>query len=89
MFHVYVLKSLRSGKNYIGLTGNLPEERLKQHNYGNSKWSKGNKPLELVYSESFSDKKSARKRELFLKTGTGRRTLNRLLNDYGGCSSIG
>ena len=88
MFYVYVLRSLKNNKRYIGLTNSLPKERLKQHNYGSNSWSKGNRPFELIYSEECNDKEFALKREKFLKTGTGRRVLDRLLNN-GGCSSIG
>ena len=89
MYYVYVLKSLCNGKKYIGLTGSLPEERLKQHNYGSNKWSKANRPFELIYTESYSNKVTARKRELFLKTDSGRRVLDRLIERIGGYSSIG
>ena len=89
MFYVYILKSLKNNKRYVGLTSVLPEERLKQHNSGSNTWSKGNKPFELVYSEEYSDKEYARKREGFLKTGNGRRVLDKLLRNNGGCSSIG
>lgn len=68
-----------SGKKYVGLTESLPEDRLKQHNAGSNVWSKGHKPFELIYTETFSDKQSARKRELFFKTGQGKNTLDNLL----------
>jgi len=79
MYHIYVLRSLSSGKRYVGLTCLYPEERLKQYNYGSNKWSKANKPFELIYSESYLDKTRSRRRELFLKTGQGRRVLDNLV----------
>lgn len=79
MFYIYVLKSLNSGKKYVGLTAASPEERLKQHNSGNSEWSRAHRPFKLVHTEIFYDKVSARKRELFLKTGQGRKALENLI----------
>jgi len=76
--HVYVLRSKRNKKRYIGYTAKAPEERLHDHNTGSSAWTRQNGPFELIYSESFSDKKSALKREKFLKTGAGRKFLGRI-----------
>ena len=72
MFYVYVLRSLKNGKHYVGLTSKTPEERLRQHHSGSSQWSRQNGPLQLIYDEAFDDKKSAQRRETFLKSGHGR-----------------
>lgn len=74
MFYVYVLKSLKDKKFYIGRTNNL-KERLKQHNRGETTSTKVRRPLELVYYEAFKYKKDAQEQELFYKTGQGRRVL--------------
>ena len=79
MNYVYVLRSLKNKKRYIGCTGLRPQERLKQQNSGSNKWSKYNSPLELVYSEEFREKKEARKREIFLKTGAGKQFLDKTI----------
>lgn len=34
MYYVYVLKSLKNNKKYIGSTSKSPKERLKEHNNG-------------------------------------------------------
>ncbi|MFH1956771.1 MAG: GIY-YIG nuclease family protein [Patescibacteria group bacterium] len=78
MSYVYVLKSLRNGKRYIGSTELLPKERLKEHNYGANKFTKRNGPFELIYQESHPDKTTARKRENFLKSGVGRKYLDEM-----------
>jgi putative endonuclease len=78
MYHVYVLRSLNNGKKYIGLTSLALEERLRQHNYGSNKWTKANGPFKLIHSENFPCKAEARRRELFLKSETGRRVLDRI-----------
>ena len=79
MSHTYVLKSLKNGKRYVGNTDLLPEDRLKEHNYGSNKFTKGNKPFELIYQESHLNKTEARKRENFLKSGIGRKYLDEKL----------
>ncbi len=79
MPYVYVLKSLRNSKRYIGSTELLPEKRLKEHNYGANKFTKRNGPFELIYQENCANKTEARKRENFLKSGVGRKYLNEIL----------
>lgn len=80
MHYIYVLKSLRNNKRYIGSTKFLPEERLKQHNYGSNAWTKQNGPFELIYQENYPDITASRKRENFLKSGAGRKFLDQILN---------
>ena len=79
MASVYVLKSLKNGKRYVGSTELHPLERLKRHNYGTNQFTKRNGPFELVHEEIYSDKTEARKRERFLKTGVGRKYLDKIL----------
>ena len=78
MSFIYVLKSIKNGKRYIGSTDLLPEDRLRKHNYGSNKFTKGNKPFELIYQESYINKTEARKRENFLKSGVGRKYLDQI-----------
>ncbi len=63
MYYVYVLKSKKNNKRYVGFTAKEPEERLREHNAGSSTWTRKNKPFELMYSELFADKKSTLARE--------------------------
>jgi len=51
-----------------------------EHNHGHSKFTKGGIPWELLYQEEFNSLSEARKRELFLKIGVGRKTLDGILN---------
>lgn len=76
MFSVYVLKSLKNGKRYVGYTHKEVDLRLKEHNNGSNKWTKGNRPFRFLYSEKFSNKKDAIEREKFLKSGQGRKFLD-------------
>ena len=80
MYHVYVLKSLKSSKRYVGMTSQPVDVRLKEHNYSASTWTRAHKPFELVYSEDFDSKHDVLRREKFFKTGDGRRVLDRILS---------
>lgn len=72
MWNVYVLRSLINNKLYTGFTGDL-ERRLKEHNRGcGGRFTKLNKPFELVYKEDFDNKQDAVRRERELKTSKGR-----------------
>ena len=79
MSFIYVLRSLKNGKRYVGSTDLLPEDRLKKHNYGSNKFTKRNGPFELLYKENCSNKTESRKRENFLKSGVGRKYLDNIL----------
>ena len=65
-YFVYILESLKNGTYYIGSTQDI-EERLKRHNQGRSKYTKTGMPWKLVYTEKFSDRSSALKRENLIK----------------------
>lgn len=78
---VYVLRSLVNGKFYTGNTGDL-ERRLIEHNSGRGgRFTRLNKPFELVYKESFDDKYEAKKRERELKTGKGRYYVKKMVKN--------
>ena len=79
MPHVYVLRSLTTGKRYVGSTDQTTKERLSEHHRGMAEWTKRHRPFELIYSEEFADMDLARKREKFFKTGKGRSVLDSIL----------
>ena len=79
MFFVYFLKSLKNNKIYTGSTEKIPEDRLKEHNYGSNDWTRENGPFELLYYEKYFCKKDAKARELFYKTGLGRLIRNSMI----------
>ncbi|NJP04038.1 GIY-YIG nuclease family protein [Candidatus Gracilibacteria bacterium] len=72
---VYVLKSERDQKRYIGVTGNI-DRRLAEHERGKVKSTKQRRPLKLIHREEFEKKEEAWAREKFLKTGKGREFLD-------------
>jgi putative endonuclease len=75
----YVLFSVNLKKRYVGSTKNL-EKRFNEHNSCKSRFTKSGIPWKLVYQEKYSTNSEARKRELFLKSGVGRKFLDELLN---------
>ncbi len=74
MFYVYVLRSKKDGKRYIGFTTDL-QRRIDEHKKGMVKSTKHRRPMELVYHEEYEIKSEAMEREKFLKTGNGREWL--------------
>ena len=76
MYKVYVLKSLKNGKRYVGYTEKDVQLRLDEHNSGTNKWTRINRPFKLVYYEEYNNKTEAIKRENFLKSGQGRKFLD-------------
>ncbi|MDP9249189.1 MAG: GIY-YIG nuclease family protein [bacterium] len=81
-YYTYVLKSEKDGKLYTGSTKDL-RKRLQQHNQGKSTYTKGRGPFSIIYYEACLSEDKARSRELFLKSGMGKRYLkNRLGASY-------
>jgi len=74
MYYVYVLQSLVDGRTYVGYTNNF-ERRFKQHNSGKSKSTKYRAPFKLLFKEEFDIATDAKKKELWWKSGAGRRKL--------------
>ena len=85
-YSVYVLWSDQLKKRYIGCTANL-ESRVREHNSGKQRFTKGGIPWELVYSEKFDNLSEARKREIYLKDRSGRRFLDKLGINMERCES--
>ena len=78
MFTVYVLKSKKNGKRYVGYTSKEAEVRLHEHNTGSNKFTRQNKPFYLLYTEAYINKTEAIRREKFLKSGQGRKFLDQI-----------
>jgi putative endonuclease len=55
-----------------------PEERLKMHNAGMTSSTKHRRPFKIIYKENYKDRVSARKKEKYLKGGSGRESLKQL-----------
>jgi len=76
MYIVYVLRSIRNNKRYVGSTSKSAVERLKEHNQGTTQWTRQNGPFKLIHTEKFDTVTKARHREKFLKSGQGRKWLD-------------
>ncbi|MDD5043185.1 MAG: GIY-YIG nuclease family protein [Patescibacteria group bacterium] len=78
MYQTYVLKSLKDGKRYVG-SGKDAGERLRRHNKGDYRFTKGHRPWQLIYREDYLTRAEAMQREKFLKSGQGRKFLDQIL----------
>ncbi len=78
MITVYAIVSEVNNNIYVGIAKNA-EKRIKEHNAGKSKFTKGLKPWKFLYKEGQPDWASARKRENYLKSGIGKEFLKSLV----------
>ena len=84
MAFVYVLRSLKDNRLYVGSTRQSIEERVSRHNSGQVSSTKNRKPLVLLYAEHCDNYSESRKKEIYFKTGSGRECLNRILTNRAG-----
>ena len=70
MLYIYVLLSLKDKNFYIGFTTKL-KQRLNQHLHGKVISTKNRRPLTVIYYEAYISKTDTKKREKFLKSGSG------------------
>jgi putative endonuclease len=77
-FHLYIIQSEISRRYYVGQTQNL-QARLAQHNSDRSKSSKHRGPWTLVYSEAYSTRAEAMKRERQIKSWKDTAMIERLI----------
>ncbi|OEK02294.1 hypothetical protein BFP97_12535 [Roseivirga sp. 4D4] len=81
-FYVYIIYSESRNRYYVGSCDNLTN-RLADHNAGRSKYTKSGKPWVLRYSEIYSSRGEARKREAEIKKKKSRRYIEYLVNSAG------
>ena len=77
MVYVYVLRSEKTGRRYIGSCEDI-DDRLQRHNAGESKATSHGIPWILIHVEKFVTRSAAMSRERYYKTGRGRDKLDRL-----------
>ena len=70
MYYVYVLRSLKDGELYTGVTKDIAR-RMREHHAGKTHSTRFRRPLELVYSEAYPTRRQALTRERFFKTPEG------------------
>ena len=78
MFVVYVLKSLKDGRHYIGYTNDIGR-RLSDHNRGESRSVRNRGPFEIIYKEVCRDEIFAKKRERQIKSYKGGDAFKKLI----------
>jgi len=84
-YFVYILRSMKDSKFYIGYTNNL-RRRIIEHNNQENFSTKSRTPFELIYYEAHRDKMDAKNREKFFKTGWGRQYIQKNLKNFLGSS---
>jgi len=66
MWYLYITRN-RNGSFYTGITMNL-ERRFAEHRHGKGgRYTSRNRPLELLYVETFPDREKAQQREKQIK----------------------
>ena len=66
-YWIYILESLLDGTRYIGSTSKSVEERLRRHNIGDYRFTKGHRPWKIIYTEPVKSQSEAVKRDVTLK----------------------
>jgi putative endonuclease len=79
--YVYVLKSQKDGKFYVGYTKNI-QKRLEEHNSGQVRSTKERRPMKLIYWEGCINQQDATRREKYLKTAWGKRYIKGRVKNY-------
>lgn len=81
MYYTYLLESQKDSGWYIGYTNNL-KDRFLEHSQGRVISTKNRLPIKLIYYEAYLNRLDAKKRERFLKSGSGRKFLKKQLTNY-------
>ena len=79
--YVYILRSLRDGNLYTGYTTDL-RQRVATHTAGNAPSTRDRRPLQLICYEAHLLPNDAKARELFLKSGSGKRYIRKQMTHY-------
>ncbi len=77
---VYILQSEVNNRFYIGSTNNLIR-RLKEHNSGNSRYTKFTIPFKIVFHQEFDTLEKARKIEYKLKKYKSKKIIERIIKE--------
>ncbi|MHB8652751.1 MAG: GIY-YIG nuclease family protein [Terriglobia bacterium] len=80
-YYVYILRSQKDGRFYVGWTHDL-KERLKMHNAGGVTSTKPRRPLDLIFYEAYLNQDDAKRRESYLKTSKGKTSLRVMLAEF-------
>ena len=81
MYYIYILRSLKDKKLYIGYSENL-KRRFIEHQKGDVQSTKPRRPFELIFYEAYKNMADAKRREKYFKTDKGKSTLKIMLKEY-------
>ena len=79
-YTVYVLRSDKDGRNYIGCTSGI-EDRLRRHNRELVRSTRHRIPLRLIHFEVFETREQAFAREKYFESWAGRIELAKILTE--------
>ncbi len=82
MYYVYLLQNQNDKSFYIGYTENLKRRILEHQNGKGGRTTKLKKNWQMIYFEGYLNKQDALGRELFLKSGSGRKYLKKQMSHY-------
>ena len=74
MFYLYILQSLKDKRTYVGYSSNV-HRRFVEHNSGRVPATNNRRPLKVIKVEHIVTLEEAKKRELYWKSGAGRKKL--------------
>jgi putative endonuclease len=78
VFFVYILYSQRIARFYVGYTNDI-NRRIAEHNRIKGKYTDRGIPWQLAYTECFSSKEEAAKREAFIKAQKSKAYIENLI----------
>ncbi len=76
-YYTYILRSVSTGRFYVGHSANLAK-RIAEHNNNRTSAIKNRGPWELIYSEEFSSRAEASRRERQIKRMKSHRWIEQL-----------
>ena len=83
MYTVYVLYSPSHQKIYVGFTSNLEQRMISHNQKGVKGYTSKFRPWQVLFTECFSTKHEAMKREKALKQGKGREYIWNIIKKKG------
>ena len=81
MYFVYILRSERTGRFYVGQTQDV-EERLKRHNAGTQSATRSGVPWQVARTEQFDTRAEACAREREIKRKKSRKWIEWLISEW-------
>lgn len=77
-YFVYAIRSEVDKRIYVGFSEDV-QKRLKEHNSGKTKSTKGYRPWNLIFMIECESRQEAREKEKYYKSGIGKETLKHLV----------